>query len=39
LLIAVYADFSVALNGMFAAKEVFRERNEKDKAKSSYYFS
>ena len=26
---AVYAGFPAALNGMFAAKEVFKERNEK----------
>jgi 4-carboxymuconolactone decarboxylase len=27
--IAVYADFPAALNGLFAAKEVFDERGEK----------
>jgi 4-carboxymuconolactone decarboxylase len=26
---AIYAGFPAALNGMFAAKEVFRERDEK----------
>ena len=26
---AVYAGFPAALNGMFAAKEVFKERDEK----------
>ena len=29
LQMAVYAGFPVALNGMFAAKEVFKERDEK----------
>ncbi|HEX3034384.1 MAG TPA: carboxymuconolactone decarboxylase family protein [Thermodesulfobacteriota bacterium] len=32
LQMAVYAGFPAALNGMFAAKEVFRERDEKGKS-------